>query len=224
MNDKSIGIRYFDYIDAAKKLKITFYTLKTYLKKFGITPIRYKGKNYLSLKDIEKLDSRENKCFPSKKVKDITGKRVHYLTAIKYTGKMEKAFSSDTLSAVWVWECVCGKRFKMSLANIIGRKSCGCKAVEAHRKNIKKNRKKVGLYKGTMISILKSQNIPVTNKSGIRGVRLNKKTGKYDAYICVSGKRMHLGSFDRKKYAKEARLKAERKYFKPLIKEYKRTH
>jgi len=222
MNDKLIGSKYFDYINAAKKLKITFYTLKTYIVKFGIKPIRHKGKNYLSLKDIEKLNNRENKCFPSKKVKDITGKKVYYLTAVKYTGKMERAFNSDTLSAVWVWQCVCGKRFKMSLANIIGRKSCGCKAMEVYRKNAKRGRKKTGLYKGTMVSKIKSNNLPVTNTSGIKGVRVNKKTGKYEAYICVSGKRMHLGTFDRKKYAKEARLKAERKYFVPLIREYKR--
>jgi hypothetical protein len=51
-----------------------------------------------------------------------------------------------------------------------------------------------------------------SNRSGMSGVRYNRKTGEWDAYIRANGKLIRLGSFNLKFYAKKARLAAEKKY------------
>ena len=56
------------------------------------------------------------------------------------------------------------------------------------------------------------------NTSGIKGVKWNKKDKKWIAYIGVNHKLIHLGSFNTKKEALVARLEAEEKYHKPLLK------
>lgn len=50
------------------------------------------------------------------------------------------------------------------------------------------------------------------NTSGHTGVRFDKWQGKYQAYINVNSKRMHLGFFWTKEEAIEAREKAKAKY------------
>lgn len=54
------------------------------------------------------------------------------------------------------------------------------------------------------------------NKSGITGV--SKYRNKWHASIMVQGKNIHLGYYDRIEDAKEARIRAEEKYFSPLFK------
>ena len=51
------------------------------------------------------------------------------------------------------------------------------------------------------------------NKCGIKGVSLDKRNNKYSARIMVNGKNIFLGYFEDKEKAKEARNKAEQKYF-----------
>lgn len=46
------------------------------------------------------------------------------------------------------------------------------------------------------------------NTSGLAGVSLNKQTGKYVAYIHKNNKKIHLGYFDTKEEAEQARIKA----------------
>jgi hypothetical protein len=53
------------------------------------------------------------------------------------------------------------------------------------------------------------------NKTGVNGVYLNK-SGKFHAQINVNNKRKHLGFFNTLEEAKEARKKAEEKFWKPL--------
>lgn len=51
------------------------------------------------------------------------------------------------------------------------------------------------------------------NKSGIKGVSLDKRNNKYYARIMINGKNIFLGYFENKEEAKEARDKAEQNYF-----------
>lgn len=55
--------------------------------------------------------------------------------------------------------------------------------------------------------------IKTTNTSGVKGVTLNKATGKYQAYITVNRKMYHLGFFDTLEEAKAIRQEAHEKYF-----------
>ena len=48
------------------------------------------------------------------------------------------------------------------------------------------------------------------NTSGVKGVSLNKRTGKYVAYIKIGGKNIHLGYYNSIESAARARELAER--------------
>jgi hypothetical protein len=54
--------------------------------------------------------------------------------------------------------------------------------------------------------------IPINNKSGIVGVRWNKETQKWVAFIKVDFRNIHLGSFGEKDDAAKARKAAEQRY------------
>lgn len=75
------------------------------------------------------------------KIKDITGKKYGYLTAIKFMGMNRHS------QAVWQFKCDCGQSKTVTSDHIVnrGRGSCGC----ARRKNqflsIKKNAYKIHL-------------------------------------------------------------------------------
>jgi hypothetical protein len=234
--------KYVSYSEAGETLGVSKEVLLYNIIKLGIEPLRHNHSKYISINDFEKIKAarelarlkkntikkKKVKSVDGKRVregKDITGKQVHFLTAVKPTGKKRRAFNSNFFSYVWVWRCICGKEFEMPLAELTTRRmqSCGCKRFETRKKAIKKNAKKIGYYKGTAISILKKIKKPRSNSStGVTGVSLQKKTGKYIAYISVSKKRYTLGAYDTLEEAKKARLKAEKKYFAPLIREYKK--
>lgn len=54
--------------------------------------------------------------------------------------------------------------------------------------------------------------MPCTNKSGRSGVSWRESASKWRAQIDIAGKRKHLGHFDRKQDAINARKKAEKEY------------
>jgi len=242
--DREESGEYLSFTDAAIKIGIDKTNLQNYIRKLGLKPIRHKKDAYLSLVDIERIiskikDKEDNKAKKrtnknslikiknpdgrrARCGKDITGMQINFLKAIEPTGKKERHYKAEGFSYVWIWECVCGKRFEMSLAKIksLRKQSCGCKEFDTRREAIKENAKKAGLYKGTMVSLLRTKKIRPNNNTGITGVSFQKSTGKYVAYICVSKKRYNLGTYDNIEDAKKARLKAEKKYFEPIIKEY----
>ena len=57
-----------------------------------------------------------------------------------------------------------------------------------------------------------NRSLSKANRSGKTGVRFDASKNKYQAYICVNYKQIHLGYFDTDEEATEARLKAEEKY------------
>lgn len=61
---------------------------------------------------------------------------------------------------------------------------------------------------------MKNKSTYTNNKSGIPGVKWNKNNNKWQVQINHNKKRIHLGMFDDLEKAKEAREKAEKKYFK----------
>ena len=56
------------------------------------------------------------------------------------------------------------------------------------------------------------------NTSGHKGVSWDEKSNKWQAYITVNKKRIHLGRFPNKEDAVEARKLAEQQYHQPLLK------
>lgn len=147
--------------------------------------------------------------------KDITGKRYGMLRAISPTGEVDKSGN-----AYWNCECDCGNTIVVSLRNLRNKqtKSCGC------LKTI--NGKKLGTITrnhcvdGSDPYKLYGDKPRKNNKSGYRGVSLNKRTNRYAADITFKGKRYHLGEFDTAEEAHDAYLKAKEELHEPYLKDF----
>ena len=146
--------------------------------------------------------------------KDITGKRYGMLRAISPTGEVDKSGN-----AYWNCECDCGNTIVVSLRNLRNKqtKSCGC------LKTI--NGKKLGAITrnhcvdGSDPYKLYGDKPRKNNKSGYRGVSLNKRTNRYAADITFKGKQHHLGEFDTADEAHDAYLKAKEELHEPYLKD-----
>ena len=151
-------------------------------------------------------------CF--KRRKDITGNRYGMLTAISPTGEIDQSGN-----AYWNCKCDCGNTIVVSLRNLRNKqtKSCGC------LKTI--NGKKLGAITrnhcvdGSDPYKLYGDKPRKNNKSGYRGVSLNKRTNRYAADITFKGKHYHLGEFDTAEEAHDAYLKAKEKLHEPYLKD-----
>jgi len=71
----------------------------------------------------------------------------------------------------------------------------------------------------TDLNIISSTKPFKNNTSGVRGVH-SIKGGKWGARIGFRGEKIHLGTFENKSDAIQARKAAEEKYFKPMIEKY----
>lgn len=60
---------------------------------------------------------------------------------------------------------------------------------------------------------IKNQRIRKTNKTGVKGIYWHKKSKRYQAYIGINYKKIHLGSFKSIKAATAARKTAENEYW-----------
>lgn len=100
---------------------------------------------------------------------------------------------------------------------------CGCIV----RDQTLKNRKyfdeflKKDIVENTSLNIISREDPISTNTSGVTGVSWDKSRNKCLAQIVFQGKKYHLGRFDKKEDAVEARKKAEEKYFQPIIDKYR---
>lgn len=147
--------------------------------------------------------------------KDITGKRYGMLTAISPTGEVDSYGN-----AYWNCKCDCGNTIVVSLRNLRNKqtKSCGC------LKTL--NGKKLGTITrnhcvdGSDPYKLYGDKPRKNNKSGYRGVSLNKRTNRYAADITFKGKRHHLGEFDTAEEAHDAYLKAKEELHEPYLKDF----
>lgn len=83
--------------------------------------------------------------------------------------------------------------------------------IDHKNKNTLDNRKK-NLKICTQQENLKNKKIQKNNSSGFCGVYFNKRCNKWQSYIRVSNKRIHLGCFDNREEAISARSQANKKY------------
>lgn len=82
-----------------------------------------------------------------------------------------------------------------------------------HIKHINYDNRKSQLRKATQSQNNMNTKIPKTNTSGYKGVSFNKEKKKYEAYIKINKKRIHLGYYNTAEEGNIARKKAEEKYF-----------
>lgn len=123
------------------------------------------------------------------------------------------------------WKCLCdycGNEFYATISslkcgNVI---SCGCQNTQRRKELIKQN---LGLMDGTNLSTISTnRKTNKNNTTGVKGVSYITSKGKYRAQIMFKRKVHHLGYFDTIEQAKEARLKAVKELFEPILNEYKK--
>nr|WP_231557737.1 AP2 domain-containing protein [Tetragenococcus muriaticus] len=151
---------------------------------------------------------------------EIIGRQFGRLTVTGWT----KAKNNRTM---YTCNCTCGNQTTVGYTDLItGKKSsCGCLRKDESSKRIeqtyepmykKQNKARID---GTIAYGLDAK-VSKNSKTGIKGVSKNKK-GKYRAYINLARKQHHLGVFDTLEEAKEARNKAEKEFYDPILKKYK---
>ncbi len=85
--------------------------------------------------------------------------------------------------------------------------------------NIRHRKKKQGGIVGkyhTRLGYITNIKTRSNSTTGYTGVSKRSKTGKYEAYISVEGKKKFLGIFDNMEDAVEAREKGVDEYYRPL--------
>jgi len=176
-----------------------------------------------SLPQLKNMNNRNLHCgcrdtvfdkLKNGEISDITGRVFGQLTAIRPTGRRSNR------SVVWECQCSCGKtvfRAITSLQSKYENQSCGCLLSKIAKENNKEHFHFVG---GTRIESIKSQKLLSNNKSGVRGVHFDSRTGKWRAVIYFQGKQIHLGLFIDLDDATKARKLAEDLYFHPIIDEF----
>jgi len=146
------------------------------------------------------------------KSKDLTGKRFGRLTAIKMVDKDQKKNIN-----LWLCRCDCGNEVIVRTSGLLSgdTQSCGGIKKEQEIKNLIDMRNKYTI--DGVVAYHLTAKLSKRNTSGHKGVGWAKREQKWRAYIAIKGKTIHLGYFDNKEDAIQARKKAEMKYHKPYL-------
>ena len=136
---------------------------------------------------------------------DLKRKRYKDLTGYENDNfKVITRKESENQRVNWLCECKhCGNYTYLNSNEIEVTKSCGCLQ---------------GASKEFMDAIrdpksLKSTKPTAKSTTGVRGVYLNKRKGKYQAFINVDKKTVYLGQFAKLADAEHARKNAEREFW-----------
>lgn len=136
---------------------------------------------------------------------------------------INKAEKFSGRNRIYVCKCDCGNIVEVSSAKL-GRytNSCGCIRKERAKKLCEDNenlhhRDQMKYFEGSQITQIKSKKPYSTNELGVRGVYVEKRSGKYIAQITVKGKNITLGRFSKLEDAIKARKEGEEKFFAPII-------
>ena len=150
----------------------------------------------------------------TKPIADITNQTFGRLTALRPTD------ARDDGHVVWLCQCACGNTTHRSAKNLKSggsRQHCGCQTSQIAKQVFAQN---MHFVDGTQINRISDMSPPNTNTSGVRGVRMDRKTGKYRAYIHLRGKQINLGCFATLNDAAIARRQAEQNLFAPLVEKF----
>lgn len=128
--------------------------------------------------------------------KDWVGKSFGSLTVTAYDGRRGGKH-------YWRCRCSCGREAVVCQSNLQAghTRSCGCLSNPAGTRHF---------VEGTCIESIRSRRVSASNRSGVRGVYRNKRTGRWAAQITFQGKTRYLGSFGSLEEAARVREQAER--------------
>lgn len=148
-------------------------------------------------------------CITRNEIKrDLTGQRFGMLVVLKRADEEYNSF---------ICKCDCGNEIKVTRGHLINGsvKSCGC----LKSTNMKKTQRNA-FFGGTAIYAIKNGKANKNSSTGVKGVCFLPAQNKYMAYLSIKKKNINLGYYDTLEEAKQARLRAEKKYFLPIIRKY----
>lgn len=131
-----------------------------------------------------------------------------------------------------ICKCDCGNIKSIRKTSLTKTKqptmSCGCiqraVASKTGNSNIKQNSKEqidTNIKFNTAFQIIRTDEPPVNNTSGHKGVSYCKSRDKWEAYIHVHNKRINLGRYKTLEEAIEVRKLAEKEIYEPLLEKLK---
>lgn len=147
---------------------------------------------------------------------EVLGRRFGRLTVLDYA-------HSRPGEAVYLCRCDCGRLCCVDGHSLKSgnTSSCGCGEAD-NRRGISERAVAAHHRDGTNLAQL--GNRPnAANTTGVRGVGVRKRDGRYVAKITLRGKTRFLGAFDTLEEAAEARRGAEEEMFDPLLESYGRA-
>lgn len=145
---------------------------------------------------------------------DLTGQHIGMLTVLERSDKYGSRGKRKT--QLWKCRCDCGAITYKATDTLTNPDISMCQDCAA-KYAITKAREKAGFVAGTQITKITNVTEASNNASGIRGVYLDRKTGRYRARIKFQGKSYNLGSFTNLQDAIKARKQGEEEYFSAFI-------
>jgi len=150
--------------------------------------------------------------------KDLTGQRFGTLTVIERSDRW--ASRGKRRRQLWLCRCDCGELTYKDTDTLTNPDKSMCRACAAQY-GAQKARESTGYIDGTQLAKIRNPNSQSDNLSGVRGVYLDTKTGKYRARIKFQGKIRSLGTFTNLEDAAKARARAEEELFGKFLEEVK---
>lgn len=140
---------------------------------------------------------------------DLVNLKFGRLTAQRYAGTVKHNGKSV---GYWECQCECGNRCIVRRDCLISgdTRSCGC-IQEEYR------------YQGTYIPSITTDKPTKRSTTGMRGIYLNKKTGKYRVCIGFKGQKYWIGQSKDIGKAQTFRITGIQQYFKPTIESFNKA-
>lgn len=145
-----------------------------------------------------------------KKKTDLTGCRIGNLVILERSEKF--GTRGDRRTRLWKCRCDCGNTVYRATDTLTGNGLAMCSQC-ASLCNTEKARMQAGYTEGTQLAKIRITTPESDNASGIRGIYLDRKTGKYRARLVFQQKTYNLGTFTSLEAALKARQEAEDKIF-----------
>ena len=145
-----------------------------------------------------------------KQYSDLTGKKFGTLTVLELSDR----YGTRGARKQRLWKCLCDcGEITYKATDVLNNPSISMCKTCAGKYSAKKAREGAGFVDGTQLSRIRNISEKSDNVSGVRGVYLNTKTGKYRARIKLQGKMRNLGTFTNLEDAVKARRIAEEETF-----------
>ena len=148
---------------------------------------------------------------------DLTGQKIGKLTVLERSDKYGSRGKRQT--QLWKCQCECGAITYKATDTLTNSDISMCQNC-AGEYAAEKARANAGFEAGTQITKIKDQPDTSDNLSGVRGVYLDRKTGKYRARLKFQGRLYNLGCFTRLEDAVKARKRGEEEIYGQFLTAY----